>query len=398
MINNIKMHKYLNKYSLLLTALSVLPVVASAANGDGSSSVNVVLIGLISLIIILLFAIGLLGSALVQLGIAYQNKMREEKKGKSTGFIKMLVMLIAAGTLSFTATAQEVEEVAAPVSKSIAGMLKEEFYLLVGVIVLELIVLLVMMLLMRILIQALAKKPGEEVVVVRKKRKPFWDRFNNAVAIEREEDIMLDHDYDGIQELDNSLPPWWKYGFYLTIVIAFIYMWYYHGGGNGPSSREEFVAEVEKAENEVREYLAKSAENVDENTVTMLSGLDLQQGRQIFEQNCAACHNMDGGGNTIGPNLTDQYWLHGGSLKDVFKTIKYGWPDKGMKSWKDDFSPRQIAQLASFVRSLQGTTPANPKAPQGEIYIEEAAEGEEVKKGIGETVDTTANTTEVLEG
>src|SRR5690606_21981681 len=102
-----------------------------------------------------------------------------------------------------------------------------------------------------------------------------------------------------------------------------------------------------------------------------------------FTKNCVACHAADGGGNAVGPNLADPYWLHGGSLKDIFKSIKYGWKDKGMKSWKDDFSPKQIAQLASFVKSLQGTTPTAPKEKQGDLYIE-AEEG---------TADSTQQTT-----
>lgn len=379
----------LNKYPILLAAMLTLPmsVMAAGAAGD-SSSLNVLLIGLISLIIILLFAIGLLGSTLVQLGLAYRNKLKEERDNTSGRIVKSLIFLIAAGTATFSANAQEAEVVAAPVSKSIGGILKEEFYMLVSVITLELIVLLVLMVLIRIMIKALTAKPGQEAAIVKKaKRISFWDRFHNAVAIEKEEDIMLDHDYDGIRELDNSLPPWWKYGFYVSIVVAVIYMWYYHIGGNGPSSKEEYIAQVEKAEREVAEYLAKSANNVDENTVVMLEGSDIAKGQQIFTMTCAACHAPDGGGNTIGPNLTDSYWLHGGSLKEVFKSIKYGWPDKGMKSWKDDFSPKEIAQLASFVKSLQGTTPANPKPPQGELYIE-AGNGEEQSTDSTKQTDT----------
>ena len=117
-------------------------------------------------------------------------------------------------------------------------------------------------------------------------------------------------------------------------------------------------------------YLAKSANNVDESTVVMLDDVGIAEGQDLFSKNCIACHGPDGGGNAVGPNLADAYWLHEGSLKDIFKSIKYGWPDKGMKSWKGDFSPKQIAQLTSYIKSLQGTTPTAPKEPQGELYVE----------------------------
>lgn len=182
---------------------------------------------------------------------------------------------------------------------------------------------------------------------------------------------MLDHDYDGIKELDNNLPPWWKYGFYLTIIIGVVYLVNYHITGISPLQKEEYKLSVKKAEAEVAEYMKKSANNVDENTVKMLSGAsDLAAGKDAFIATCAACHGRAGEGG-VGPNLTDDYWIHGGSVKDIFKTIKYGWPDKGMKSWKDDFSPMQIAQLTSFIRTLKGTNPPNPKEKQGELYTEQ---------------------------
>ncbi len=362
------MYKYFNKYSLL-AALVAMPAVGFAADGGGSDF-NPILIGLITLIIILLFGIGMLGSTLAQLGIAYKKKLKEERSSNS-GAVKALLLLIAAGLSSTQLFAQDAAEAAPQVSKAIAGLPAIEFYMLMGTIALELIVMIVLMLLIKVMIRALTAKPGDEQAQAEKaaNRIPFWDRFHSAVAVEHEEDIMLDHDYDGIKELDNSLPPWWKYGFYVTIVIAFIYIWYYHLG-SGPSSREEFLAEMKRGEKEVAAYLAKSANNVDENTVEMLDEAGIAAGQDLFSKNCIACHGPDGGGNAVGPNLADAYWLHKGGLKDIFKSIKYGWTDKGMRSWKDDFSPKQIAQLASYVKSLQGTTPTAPKEPQGELYVE----------------------------
>lgn len=129
---------------------------------------------------------------------------------------------------------------------------------------------------------------------------------------------------------------------------------------------------MKKADAEKENYLKKAANNVNENTVTYLSDASaLDAGKKIFVTACAACHAADGGG-TVGPNLVDEYWLHGGSIADIFKSIKYGWPEKGMKSWKDDYSPAQIAQLASYIKSLKGTKPATAKEPQGEVYQEQA--------------------------
>jgi cytochrome c oxidase cbb3-type subunit 3 len=376
MINKQVMRKYFNKQLLLSMAVLSVPatVFAAEATANTGNSFNPLLMGLLGLIIVLLFVIGMMGSTLIQLGFAYRDKLRKERSNGS-GIVKSVLLLLALGAMSFTASAQEAAEAVAapPEVTSIGGLPKVEFYVLIGAIILELLTIAVLIILTRVLIRAIMLKPGEEAAkaaaVAKAKRVPFWDRFNAAVAIEKEEDIMLDHDYDGIKELDNSLPPWWKYGFYLTIVIGVVYVWYYHYG-SGPSQEDEFLAEVKRGEEEVAAYLAKSASNVDENTVVMLDAAGIEAGKGIFTSNCAACHAADGGGNAVGPNLTDQYWLHGGSLPDVFKSIKYGWPAKGMKSWKDDFSPMQLAQLASFVKSLQGSVPAAPKEAQGELYIE----------------------------
>ena len=191
--------------------------------------------------------------------------------------------------------------------------------------------------------------------------------MNRFRPIEEEADLELHHDYDGIRELDNRLPPWWLYGFYITIIFAGVYLWRYHVAYSAPSSTEEFQIAMKEAEVEKAAYLKKSANNVDENTVKFSSDpAILESGKKIFLTSCAACHGTEGQG-TVGPNLTDEYWLHGGSVSSVFKSIKYGWPEKGMKSWKDDFSPVQISQLTSFIQSLQGSKPANSKEPQGTI-------------------------------
>ena len=211
-----------------------------------------------------------------------------------------------------------------------------------------------------------AEKTGEEVEVT----SGLMQSLTDAVPIEKEADILLDHDYDGIKELDNNLPPWWIYGFYMTIVWAVVYMVVYHVTGSAPLQDEEFTNEMAQAKIEVDAYLALKGDLVDENTVTLLEGAeDLAAGREIFKANCVACHAADGGGG-IGPNLTDNYWVNGdGGIVEVFKVIKYGGrPAKGMLAWKEQLSPTKIQQVSSFVMSLNGTTPAKPSDPQGDLY------------------------------
>lgn len=365
------MYSRFNKNIISVLALLLSPVALFAADAGGKMTYNPIQVGLISLIAILLIAIMILGNTLLQLSLVYRDKMRADK---STG-VKALLLLIIAGISTTVAYAQETATAVPVGTGTIEGMSSVDFYMLMGVIGMELLVILSMGLSIRNLVRLIRNEP--EVVKKAAAKVPFWDKVNAVVPIEKEKDIMLDHDYDGIRELDNNLPPWWKYGFYFTILISVVYLWYYHAGGNGPSSHEEYIAEVQKGEEAKAAYLAKAANNVDENTVTLLDAGGIAAGQAIFEMSCAACHAKDGGGG-VGPNLTDDYWLHGGSLKDIFKSVKYGWPDKGMKSWKDDFSPNQIAQLSSYIKSLKGTTPAAPKDKQGELYQEDGGDAPKV--------------------
>lgn len=190
-----------------------------------------------------------------------------------------------------------------------------------------------------------------------------------TVAVEEEESILMDHVYDGIRELDNDLPPWWKYLFYATIVFAFVYVYYYHFTGTDKLQIAEYQQEQVEAELAMAKYRKNAANTIDETNVKMSDEAGIQEGNVLFQENCVVCHGKAGEGIASGgPNLTDKYWLHGGSLTDVFKTIKYGVQEKGMISWEKQLSPLNLQQLTSYVLSLQGTNPANAKAPQGEIY------------------------------
>jgi cytochrome c oxidase cbb3-type subunit 3 len=196
----------------------------------------------------------------------------------------------------------------------------------------------------------------------------FWDKFNQSVEIKDEASIMTDHDYDGIHELDNALPPWWKYGFYLTIVFSLVYMVHYHVTGTGPLMEQEYKNQIADAEKQIEEFRKNAKNLVDETSVTFLNNSeDIAAGKALFATNCITCHGDHAEGK-IGPNLTDEYWKNGtGDIKDIFKTIKLGVSGTGMKSWKSDFSGLQIAQLSSYVTSLKGSNPANAKAPEGKL-------------------------------
>ena len=192
--------------------------------------------------------------------------------------------------------------------------------------------------------------------------------FTKAAPVEKEADVLLDHDYDGIKELDNALPPWWKWGFYFTIVVAMIYMFRFHVIKTGPTPLEEYDREMKIAAAKIEEFRRNSKEAINEKTVTLADANGIAEGKKIFSGTCFPCHGGNGEGNAVGPNLTDEYWLHGGSLGDVFKTISNGVPDKGMQAWGKTYSPADIKNLSSFILSLQGTKPANAKAPQGNLY------------------------------
>lgn len=203
----------------------------------------------------------------------------------------------------------------------------------------------------------------------------FFAFMTKSTPISKEEEILLSHEYDGIRELDNKIPPWFSALFYGTILFAVIYLVNYHIIGSGNVQEEEFLAEVRQAAIE-KQILTASGALIDEETVKFVDDPGaLASGEEIYVKNCAACHAVDGGG-LVGPNFTDEYWIHGGSMKDIFRTIKYGVPQKGMISWESQLSPNQMQDVASYIKTLVGTTPANPKAPEGTIWKEDTSETE----------------------
>ncbi|SHF57204.1 cytochrome c oxidase cbb3-type subunit 3 [Arenibacter palladensis] len=202
--------------------------------------------------------------------------------------------------------------------------------------------------------------------------KAFWKKITGNKPVEEEKEIILDHNYDGIRELDNNLPPWWVYMFYATIIFGVVYLARFHVF-NDYTQDMEYEQEVAEAMIAIEEYKKTAKGLVDANTVELLTeAADIKAGGAIYTANCVACHMPDGGGG-IGPNLTDEYWILGGGVKNVFHTISEGGRDgKGMIAWKQTLKPAEIAQVASYILSeINGKTPANPKAAEGEIWTEE---------------------------
>jgi len=220
------------------------------------------------------------------------------------------------------------------------------------------------------------QKTQLEVVATISYKESVWfknlmQKLTKTEPIENELDILLDHDYDGIKELDNNLPPWWVYLFYASIVFGVIYLVRFEVMG-ADNQEMELQKELAQAKIDVAEYMKTAPDLMDEKTVTLLTEpADLAEGKTIFMTNCAACHRADGGGQ-IGPNLTDDNWILGGGIKNIFHTLVNGGRDgKGMISWKGTLKPKEMQKVASYVISLKGSNPVDPKAPDGEIWVEE---------------------------
>lgn len=265
-------------------------------------------------------------------------------------------------------------------AKASQNMSNSDFVLLmimIMVVVIAVLVLLVTVYALTVVHTVLLKEKGKEPVSL---WGSVWKNFNrsmtDAVPVEEEKSILLDHDYDGIRELDNHLPPWWLYLFYGTTVFAIIYMLNYHVFEWSDLPAKEYEVEMAMAAKEVEAYNKLHAANIDETNVELSEkGADLSKGAEIWKANCATCHGQNGEGGA-GPNMTDEYWLYGGDVKDIFKTVKFGSPNNpAMVAWEGTLKPQQMQQVASFIlKKLQGTNPEGAKGPEGEKY-----EGKEAK-------------------
>ncbi len=233
------------------------------------------------------------------------------------------------------------------------------------------------------------KKQLEEAQSVSFADSKLMKMLTKSKDIEHEADVMLDHDYDGIKELDNVLPPWWVGLFYACIVFAVIYLVRFHVIGDYTQD-EEFIAEMEQSDKQIQEYLKTAPDLMNAEKATLLTDATaLAEGKTIFTENCVACHKADGGG-AIGPNLTDKFWILGGGIKNVFTTISEGGRSgKGMVPWKESLKPTEIQKVASYVLSLQGSNPVDAKTAEGDEWKEETAPTEEVAEVVETVVDST---------
>lgn len=294
----------------------------------------------------------------------FQKKMERARENKSlgnSGMANAITLLIALG-LPLLSSAFSIGTEDNPLNISVDT---SDLYLM---LVIDLILFAVILYMRRLLNTLLNIDKTEEEIRAAETTQvlDLGKILTDRVAIEKEHTILLDHEYDGIKELDNNLPPWWKWGFYLTIGIGIVYLFHFHAFKTGDLQIEAYNKTMAQAELDIQAYLESQAMNVDEKTATLLtSESDLSAGKDIYMQYCKVCH-LDQGQGLVGPNFADAYWIYGNDIKDLFKVIKYG-ATRGMKSWKDELNPIQMQQVASFIKTFEGTNPPNPKDPEGEL-------------------------------
>jgi cytochrome c oxidase cbb3-type subunit 3 len=235
-----------------------------------------------------------------------------------------------------------------------------EIWLVIMILMTGLVILIV-----TIQLNIALKKLADQALPAPAEKVSWWTSFTGLKPLEEEKNLLMEHKYDDIAELDNPTPPWFMYLFYLSMLFAVVYALYYHVYLDGNIQETEYKTEVAIAEKAREEYMKKFANSVNEDNVTAVTAAkDLTEGSQIYATYCVACHGDKGQGG-VGPNLTDKFWLHGGDVKSLFKTITHGIPEKGMIAWNKTLNPLQIQKVSSYILTLQGTNPPGAKEPQG---------------------------------
>lgn len=330
------------------------------AQTPAPSSGNLLAGLMITLSVILAFVIWGMGSVLIALS-------RESLKKKSSGKLPV-ILAMGLSLFALSANAQDAAPVEAVSSFNYGGLSATLFWTMSIVLFLEVLCILFLLMLIKRMQQSLEPETAQKESSL----KEWWSRFDKkyftkAVSVEKEADILMDHEYDGIRELDNSLPPWWKYGFIATIIGSVIYMFYFHVG-SGKDPIQEYEYEMEKAAVAIAKYNASNVNKIDENNLTMADAAGIAKGQALYNAACWACHGKQLEGGT-GPNLVDDYWIHKGGLTDIYLSIKHGYPDKGMQSWEKVYSANEILYLSSYIKSLEGTNPPGAKGPQGDLWV-----------------------------
>jgi cytochrome c oxidase cbb3-type subunit III len=364
--------------SMIATISVVAQTTAVAAEKTVKSNNNLLAILLVITALVLAFVIWGLGQVLFATSKQVLEKSKQAKKNTT---LLIVFSFFSLQNLFAQATATEVVKIV----PNYGGLSANTFYMFVTVIFVEIFAIFFLTFSIKRMYEELLP---EKVVLPENfsKLSLLWKRldqklFTKAIPIEKEVDILLDHDYDGIRELDNSLPPWWKFGFYITIGIGFIYIFNFHVMGSGKNPTEEYAIELAKAEKEKEIFEANNKDKIDEKNVPFADETGIAIGKAAFETKCWSCHGKLGEGGA-GPNLTDNYWLHKGTLNDIYNTLKVGYPEKGMQAWTSDYSPKELSYIASYVKKLKGTNPPNAKAAQGDLF-------EEVGAPSTPTTDTT---------
>lgn len=358
---------------LLATCLSIgaqaQVAAGAAASATASSGSNLLAILLVITALALAFVIWGMGQVLLTLS---KQMLEKQQNSGATIIVTTLILMICLPGISM---AQDAAKVIAPaVLPNYGGLSATTFYMLVSVIGVEIAAIFFLTFSIKRVYDELVPK---KAVAVQEQKEKWWSNLDQrfltrAIPVEKEADHLLDHNYDGIQELDNALPPWWKYGFIITILISFLYLLNFHVLGIGKNPTEEYAAEMEVAKIQQEQFEAKNKDRIDESSVPMANAAGVKQGGEYYAANCIACHGKLGEGGA-GPNLTDNYWLHKGSINDIYQSLKIGYPAKGMAAWANKYNPKEISFIASYIKTLKGTNPPDAKAAQGDIYEESAA-------------------------
>ncbi len=340
------------------------------------STGNLLAYVMIAVAFLLAFVIWGMGNVLLVL----IRQVLDKQKSNAAGILTF-AFLIGFSFIGIPTNAQDAGEVLVKEVPNYGGLDGTSFWILVATIATEIMTILFLLFFIKRIQQELMPVK----VASTSSFAAWWAKidkklFTKAVPVEKEADVMLDHNYDGIRELDNALPPWWKWGFVITIFFSFFYLFHFHVMGSGKNPTEEYLAELKKADVELKAFAAKNKDKIDEDNIVMADEGSIAQGKEIYQQVCWACHGKEGEGGT-GPNLTDEYWVHKGSLNDIYRSIKLGYPDKGMQSWEKSYSPKQMSNLTSYIETFKGTKPANPKPAQGDLYVAvETAVTDSIKK------------------